>query len=47
MSVASSSDSTGNNNEETHKDKPVGLVFLMQIVGSYITVKVVGFLLLA
>lgn len=27
MSVASSSDSTGNNNEDTHKDKPVGLVF--------------------
>lgn len=27
MSVASSSDSTGNNNEDTHKDKPVGLSF--------------------
>lgn len=24
MSVASSSDSTGNNNEDSHKDKPVG-----------------------
>lgn len=33
MSVASSSDSTGNNNEDTHKDKPVGLVFLIQVCG--------------
>lgn len=27
MSVASSSDSTGNNNEDTQKDKPVGFEF--------------------
>lgn len=33
MSVASSSDSTGNNNEDTHKDKPVGLVFLIKVCG--------------
>uniref|UniRef100_A0A8C0IGY7 Period circadian protein homolog 2 n=1 Tax=Bubo bubo TaxID=30461 RepID=A0A8C0IGY7_BUBBB len=31
MSVASSSDSTGNNNEDAHKDKPVGLAFLIQV----------------
>lgn len=27
MSVASSSDSTGNNNEDAQKDKPVGFEF--------------------
>uniref|UniRef100_A0A8C0FLX0 Period circadian protein homolog 2 n=1 Tax=Bubo bubo TaxID=30461 RepID=A0A8C0FLX0_BUBBB len=34
MSVASSSDSTGNNNEDAHKDKPVGLAFLIQVCGT-------------
>lgn len=47
MSVASSSDSTGNNNEDTHKDKPVGLVFLIQVRGTKQTSKNGVFLLLA
>lgn len=39
MSVASSSDSTGNNNEDTHKDKPVGFIFLIQVCGTKQTSK--------
>lgn len=33
MSVASSSDSTGNNNEDTQKDKTVGFYFFIQVWG--------------